>query len=259
MKRSCLALIVLSGTVFAVSAARAEDWWGRKLSDTPTDFTFGYGSLINTASRNATAGGAVAAIPVRISAAFGYLRAWNDRSPSGFTALGLRKANPGEQASTINGVLYPESKANGSRFDEREQGYVRVEIPRMDVAAVSWQQLPPGGHVWVYVPARQGGNPGTDLPEADADFPILQSYIDVVLEGALEYGTDYAKELIETTTGWSRYWLNDREMARRPWVHDNRYQPVDHLLQNTAPAASVFADRLFAEAYAAHWLTPKRE
>ena len=258
MKRTSLAVVVLLGAALAVSAARAEEWWGRRLSDAPTDFTFGYGSLINTASRNATAGGAVAAIPVRVSAAFGYLRAWNDRSPSGFTALGLRKANPGEQASTINGVLYPESKASGSRFDQREQGYVRVEIPRTDMAAVSWQQLPREGHIWVYIPAASG-SPSTNLPEADADFPILQSYIDVVLEGALEYGTDYAKELIETTAGWSRYWLNDRELARRPWVHDNRYQPVDHLLQNTAPAASVFADRLFTEGYAAHWLTPKSQ
>ena len=45
------------------------------LPDQPTQFIFGYGSLINSASRNSTAGKTVPAIPVRVSAAFGYIRA----------------------------------------------------------------------------------------------------------------------------------------------------------------------------------------
>ena len=69
----------------------------------PTSFIFGYGSLINTASRNSTATKAVPAIPVRVSAAFGFIRTWSDHSPSGFTALGLRRPDQGETAMTING------------------------------------------------------------------------------------------------------------------------------------------------------------
>jgi hypothetical protein len=49
---------------------------------------------------------------------------------------------------------------------------------------------------------------------------VLESYIDVVVEGALDYGQEFARELLETTSDWSNCWLNDRELARRPWVHD---------------------------------------
>src|SRR6202022_374398 len=114
-------MIVLAFVAASVAAlpdgARAAGWWGRKSPDAPTQFIFGYGSLINTASRNSTASAPIAAIPVRVSAAFGYVRAWNDRSPSGFTALGLRKPHPGEGASTVNGVLYPVEGDDMSKFD----------------------------------------------------------------------------------------------------------------------------------------------
>jgi hypothetical protein len=109
--KSAIGIIVLIAAIVVPRAeARATDWWGRKLPDIPTQFIFGYGSLINAASRNSTAGNPIPAIPVRVSAAFGHIRAWNDRSPSGFTALGLRVPRPGEQATTINGVLYADRR-----------------------------------------------------------------------------------------------------------------------------------------------------
>ena len=252
-------LLARAAGVFACVAASpslAGDWWGRKLPNEPGQFIFGYGSLINTQSRNTTAGTAMPALPVRVSAAFGYLRTWNDRSPSGFTALGLRKPLPGESASTINGVLYPVQGDDMTKFDGREEGYARVEVPMEDIEAVSWQSLPVGAHVWVYIPAKPSGVPGEGLPKPDAAFPMLESYVDVVLEGAMEYGPDFARELIETTADWSRYWLNDRELARRPWVHDSKSAVVDKLLATTPPAASRLSDRLFPETFAVKWQGP---
>jgi hypothetical protein len=242
-------IVAQPGSVFAA------DWWGRKLPDAPTQFLFGYGSLINSASRDATAAAPIPAIPVRVSAAFGYRRTWNSRSPSGFTALGLRKAAPGEAGSTINGVLYPVAGQDMSKFDEREVGYARVEVKLADIEALGWQRLPESGHVWVYVPARPGSAPGEGLPDPDPDFPLLQSYIDVVVEGGLEYGTDYAREILETTDGWSRYWLNDRELARRPWVHDTKSAAVDRLLMSAASTSSAVAERRFPGPFAMRWLT----
>ena len=99
-------LIALGALLFLFAPAGAKDWWGVQLPGQPTQFIFGYGSLINSASRNSTSSAPIAAIPVRVSAGFGYIRTWNDRSASGFTALGLRKPGPGENPSTINGVLY---------------------------------------------------------------------------------------------------------------------------------------------------------
>lgn len=92
----------MGGKTGRAAKAGAKDWWGVKLVGQPTQFIFGYGSLINSASRHSSAGKTIPAIPVRISAAFGYIRTWNDRSASGFTALGLRKSGPDEKASTAS-------------------------------------------------------------------------------------------------------------------------------------------------------------
>ncbi len=246
-------LFALAALVFLFAPANARDWWGAKLPDQPTQFIFGYGSLINTASRDSTAGAATPAIPVRVSAGFGYIRAWNDRSSSGFTALGLRKAEGIEQAGTINGVLYAVDGDDMAKFDAREEGYARVEVPREDIEAVSWQRLPETGRIWVYVPVKPNGEPGVGLPAADAQFPLLESYIDVVVEGGLEYGDDFARELIETTSDWSEYWLNDRELARRPWVHDPRSAEVDKMLMSNPDVGAKLKFRLFPEPFAIRW------
>ena len=238
--------IVIVAAAFA-GQAKAEDFWGRRLGNQPANFIFGYGSLINTASRNSTASEPITAIPVRVSAAFGFIRTWNDRSPSGFTALGLRRPEPGEGALTINGVLYPAGN-DMAAFDAREEGYVRVEVPHDQIEAVSWRSLPAEGMIWVYVPKADGKEPGVGLPLPSPDYPMLESYIDVVIEGGLEYGPDFAREIVLTTQDWSSSWLNDRALARRPWVFDKNYATVDRLL---AATAQHFQDRLFAEPYAA--------
>lgn len=183
--RLLIAAIVLG---VAAGPASAEDFWGRKIVDPPTNFISGYGSLINTASRNSTATKPIAAIPARLGTGFGYVRCWRDRSSSGFTALGLRRPQPGESAMTINGVLYPVEGDDMAAFDRRETGYARVEAPRDQIEAVSWHRLPEDGKIWVYVPVTQGREPGVDLPTPSSAFPMLESYIDVVLEGGMEYG-----------------------------------------------------------------------
>jgi hypothetical protein len=224
LRRSVFVVCAIAFWAGVPSGADAKDWWGQTIS----------------------------AIPVRVSAAFGYLRTWNDRAPSGFTALGLRRARSDEPGRTINGVIYPVVGTDMAHFDAREAGYVRVEIPPGDIEAVGWQRLPDSGHIWVYVPIG-AANGDQDLPGPDAAFPMLQSYIDAVIQGGLEYGPDFAREIIETTDGWNQFWLNDRELARRPWVHDPSSLAVDRLLANTAPSSGVFPSRMFAEDYAARW------
>jgi hypothetical protein len=193
-------------------------------------------------------------MPVRLSASFGFIRAWVDRSASGFTALGLRRPGEGERASTINGVLCPADDDEMTRFDHRELGYARIAVPPGMIEAVSWQSLPQAGTIWVYVPLGADGRTGLVLEAASADYPLLQSYLDVFLEGALEYGSGFAQEAIETTQDWSQYWLNDRALARRPWVYDEHYAETDRLLSITPPASRHFCDRLFAEPFAARYL-----
>jgi hypothetical protein len=139
-------------------------------------------------------------------------------------------------------------------FDSREAGNARVEVPRDDIQAMSWQGIPSLGRLLVYTPELSGKPPSVDLTPPSASFPLLQSYIDVVVEGGLEYGPAFAREIIETTTGWSRYWLNDREEPRRPWVFDKRSAEVDKLLAQLVPR---FKDRLYPEQYAERELLAK--
>jgi hypothetical protein len=157
---------------------------------------------------------------VRVSAAFGYIRTWNDRSASGFTALGLRKPGPGEKASTINGVLYAVEGNDMAKFDAREQGYARVEVPRDDIEAAAWQGLPQAGTIWVYVPVGTSGEAGVGLPAPDAQFPLLESYIDVVVEGGLDTArTSPANSSRLRRTG-AITGSTTGELARRPSVLD---------------------------------------
>jgi hypothetical protein len=238
-----------------IASAGAKDWWHQPLANPPTDFVVGYGSLINTPSRNSTAKKNVPAIPVRVSAALGYLRAWNSHA-DGFTAQGLRKPGPGEASMTINGVLFAVDDKDIAGFDHRECRYHRAEVKDGQIEAVGWQGLPRGGRIWIYVPNQPGApgcqgdaDPAADRP--DFEHPLLQSYIDVVLEAGLEYGEDFAREILETTADWRPFWLNDRELARRPWVHDANAAKVDDLLKTTPGSGTILACRSFPEFYAA--------
>ena len=194
------------------------------------DLIVGFGSLINKRSRGTTTGsGGDACVCVRVRCGaggrgFGYLRSWNFRSSTGFTALGLRPALPSDGAASINGVVFRAGESMEA-LDKREAGYLRVEVP------VDFIELLPrcgsgrgrggggasgsgggsgsGGEATVETPQeaqlRQwlggGGGGGeesrppcrvwTYVPmngstlTADEDNPICQSYIDCALEGAL--------------------------------------------------------------------------
>lgn len=242
-----------SGPPSGPVAPAPADYWDRRLSRQPSNFIFGYGSLISSASRAETEGKATLGVPVRLSAGLGYVRAWNDRSPTGFTALGLRKVGPGETGRTVNGVLYAVDAHDMAEFDAREHGYARVHVPQTALQPVSWLAVPSHGQIWTYVPAERAHKHGMARPEADSAFPILQSYVDVVVAGGLEFGHDFATEILETTEGWSRYWLNDRRQGRRPWVSERRWHEIDALLAAHPSKAegNMLVHRQLPERYAA--------
>ncbi len=215
------------------------------LVEPPAHFVFGFGSLINTESRRRSNPEAGAAVPVQVQASAGLRRGWNFQAPAAkLTALGVER-HPGV-ATTINGVVYPCQDLVS--LDARESGYARRELSRADLRFLAWKRLPPGAHVWVYVPdSPEGGEPGTGLGAASFEYPILQSYIDVCVLGALEHGEGFALEFLRTTAGWSRFWLNDRKLARRPWVHQPRYQEIDVLLARALGDEVVALRRLSVE------------
>ncbi|GGF73346.1 hypothetical protein GCM10007301_36420 [Azorhizobium oxalatiphilum] len=238
---------VLAGLVAAGAGAagmRAASAQTGRAPEKPTEFLLGYGSLIDTASREGTAGTKLDAVPVRVSAAFGYRRVWNVRG-RGWTALGLAKGEDLRPAAPINCVLFPVDADTLPRFDRRESGYDRVAVPNAMVESLSWLRLPEQGTLWIYVPKA-----GEKAPEPDAAHPIVQSYVDLVLGGALGYGEAFAREVIETTFGWSAFWLDDRVTARRPWVANPAAGAIDRLLARTPQSEAAFRERLYSEEYA---------
>lgn len=210
---------------------KKKEYWNKKY-DNDINFLFGFGSIINDESRKKTNPNIGHPIPVRLSKDFGYRRCWNFQSPSAkLTALGLEKVNMNE-SSTINGIICPIKDNNLKNFDEREEGYTRIKIPIKMLQPTSWYELPKHNcNIWVYVPNGKNNKPGKGLLNANKEYPILQSYIDICINGALQYGEKFTIEFIETTYMWNKYWINDRELARRPWIHEPNYKFIDNLLK----------------------------
>ena len=85
----------------------------------------------------------------------------------------------------------------------RERNYDRIPI---DPACIEFldEELAVD-ECWTYVPKA--------VKAPDDDYPIGQTYVDVVLDGCLDYGEEFAEEFIASTEGWEAP-LDDRGGAR---------------------------------------------
>lgn len=235
------------------SIKKSKGYWGKKIKP-DTDFIFGYGSLINDKSRMQSNIELGNPIPVRISKKFGYRRCWNFQSPTAkLTALGIEKTTP-KNGATINGIICSVKKQQVNSLDEREQGYTRIKIPKNMVETVNWISLPKSNiNIWIYIPNGKNGKPGIDLYKANKYYPMLQTYIDVCLNGLLKYGKDFTMEFLETTFEWSKYWLNEREISRRPWIHEKNYKIIDNLLEKYPVKKNHFNSRQLEAEYCVYF------
>jgi len=219
----------------------------------PIAWCFGYGSLVESYHNKAKF------VEVNIN----YRRVWNAwNTKARATFLGLEKC---AEKTAINGVIYPiYSQEEIEALDLREQGYSRLAIPHEDVKVLNEglnetmqnMTLSPTMELFTYVPNSAGNAP-------EAWFPILQTYIDLCANGFLRFRTegqernsdDPVRRFLDTTFGWSRYMLNDRPVARRPWVSEKNQFVIDDYLDDEddvhdIPAAlypTDFAVRYFRE------------
>lgn len=155
-----------------------------------------------------------------------------------------------ETGQPINGIVYAAGGADMGLVDEREEGYARVAVPWEQVEAISWNALPDPGRsrLWMYVPDQSAG--------PTRDYPILQTYLDVCLTGCLEFGEDFTEEFLETTFGWNAFWINDRVLARRPWIHCPNYAAIDGLLKKFPRQNNGFGNRKLAVEFAMLFAEP---
>ena len=185
------------------------------------NYIFGYGSLICSDSRSRT-GVSGPAHPVEVQ---GIARKWSVHVPDyAATAVGAHS----DAHAHCNGVFFAVDEDNLSRFDVREQGYRRIQVPWASVEAMSTSALPVLGTLWAYV--------GTSQAAPHAERPIMQSYLDVILNGCLNYGPDFARRFTELTGQW-QHLVDDRTQPTYPRAlksHD-RLPEIDQVILERLP------------------------
>lgn len=163
---------------------------------------FVYGSLVYDRSfMHSTNAMPIASLPAVL---FGYERSWcvQNRVDS-FSCVGLGVHR--QLDACVNGKLYHTTKKALNALDARElvYGYRRIEVPASQFS-ICFDEV---RGVAVYI-----------APELDQNqvrsYPIIQSYLDVVLSGFATIDRGSIARFITLTSGWDKQWINDRANPR---------------------------------------------
>lgn len=182
-------------------------------------YIFAYGSLINKQSRNKN----MKNVEVIYGEVKGYRRSWcisvTDRK---FTALGLVE----DSSAICNGIYIPVSDEDIISFDKRELDGSGFQYERVRIDSKSCDKAFSDDIVYTYLTLKE--------KEATKSEPLIQSYIDVVLAGCLDYEKGFAEDFCNQTFGWSQYWINDREepLYLHPKNIESQYLEIDKLLED---------------------------
>lgn len=156
---------------------------------------FGYGSLVNRATHRTDI---IDAVPARLS---GWRRRWLPRPDMPFMPTALLTVRPDPQGA-IDGLLVSDHLRNLGSLDAREVDYDRK---RLDLAALSHKGTAPAGDIYIYE-ARE------HVPAGGGQCPILQSYLDAVLQGFFaEFGERGVTEFVFETENFDIPILRDRD------------------------------------------------
>ena len=194
-------------------------------------YVFGYGSLLERASRTRTNPDAIGAWPARVK---GFERGWFHQSKdfvgSTCTFLGaVAAAN-----KTINGVIYPVADLQSTK--DREVGYTATPLHAGQIEMLDgggdWA---PGTAVYIFLSNKESIS---NTREPTLEIPMVQSYVDICINGCLELEALYrkvkgsfTKEFIDSTSGWNKFWVNDRIYPRRPFIYTPNANAIDKALQ----------------------------
>lgn len=179
-------------------------------------YIFGYGSLINSASRKIT-GQTGNTIPAQV---FGLVRHWCKIDDS-YTVSPLAVV---EGLGCVNGLLIEVSDAEIKKFDQREAGYKRIAVDLDNIQTLCGSRIET--NVWVYVVEQ------TKQPCQNS--PIVLSYVDTVLAGCLEISESFARDFVAQTKGWHFPFKNDRATPiyqRLAGVNNNQLSTIDSLIK----------------------------
>ena len=149
---------------------------------------FGYGSLVNIATHTYP--------DLQKAKLNGWRRVWRQTN---LRPLAFLSIEPCEETDLL-GVTAQVPEANWTALDQREFAYFRHDI--------SHQLVPIQEQTAVYILEQ-------DLK--DRKYPILLSYLDVVVQGYLhQFGEEGAYHFFETTYDWESPILDDRAAPHYP-------------------------------------------
>ncbi|KAJ1569985.1 hypothetical protein HK096_007220 [Nowakowskiella sp. JEL0078] len=115
-----------------------------------------------------------------------------------------------ESEMSCNGVIFPVQEHHLDQFDERESSYLRFKIPIHFITLLQPNcdgvTLEKEHTIWVYVVPENG----EIYP--DEEYPLIQSYIDVVLSGCLQISERFVLEFVIST--WCKSPISDLEIDK---------------------------------------------
>lgn len=206
-----------------------------------SEYIFGYGSLIERESRLRTIPSANESYPIEVE---GLKRGWFARTEvSGLSTTFLGCIEQDDY--TTNGVVYEVTKKERIATDKREIGYTRIKINPKNIKVLTDKiYFEPEDKIWVYVNKFvKNIIPKSNLP--NDNFPIVQSYVDICINGCLEIEKEFPQEkeggysfvarFIDTTYYWNSFWENDRIYPRRPFIYQKNAYKIDGLLKAYLP------------------------
>lgn len=211
------------------------------------NYIFGYGSLIEKESRLRTTPQASIIFPANV---YGFQRGWFAR----IDEVGLSTTYLGciESAEAhTNGVIYEVTEDDLLKTDAREKSYRRQKINWENIQDFSGE-IDTNSNVWIYLNEFKNNSiPNSCLPSNK--YPIVQSYVDICINGCLEVESlfpmakenNFTIEFIKSTNYWSKYWVNDRIYPRRPFIFRHNAYEIDRILKDNLLDKTIFENIYF--------------
>jgi hypothetical protein len=138
------------------------------------------------------------------------------------------------EEKSINGVIYAVADLESTK--KREIGYTATPIENGQIEMLDggpeWDESVP---VNIFLSNQESIS---KTKEPNHEMPMVQSYVDICINGCLELEALYRKEtglftqeFILTTSGWSKFWVNDRIYPRRPGIYAPTASAIDNALK----------------------------
>ena len=226
LKSTLVGLLLFGGVFPGEVKAQPTDSCRPEPNPEATQYIVGYGSLMEEESRTRTTSNIEEVKPVMVS---GFQRVWGIHG--GPTTYLAAISQPDAKFNAVTYALNNIEQLEAT--DRRESGYCREQVPKEQLEVLTGS-VQDNAQFWIYT--LKGQKP--DQP--DSNHPIVQSYVDIFIGGCLEQQNQFdlegfAQTCIETTQGWSPYWVNDRIYPRRPFIHEPKAFKIEQLLKQELP------------------------